>query len=282
MREDTFFMVENLATGAESVSASNVEESEDYLDEELDDIEGDFEEGASQLNGVSRPKKTKGAGFSKSRAQRHHERIQALLDAEDESVNGLPDSKGQEKAGSSFSELFANSLQEQEFRQGDIVKGRVLSVQDDFVLIDINYKSEGLLNKSEFQGDSKELLEVGAEVSVYIEKIENENGMVVLSKSKADALQAWDNISIAAERGDVVEGTVVSKVKGGLSVDIGVKAFLPGSQIDLRPVRNLSAYVGKKFAFKVIKFNKKTRQYCPIASRYVGITARDIKESYFR
>jgi small subunit ribosomal protein S1 len=98
---------------------------------------------------------------------------------------------------------------------------------------------------------------VGQEVQVYIDKIENENGMVVLSKDKADMLRAWDDISQAAENQEEIEGTVIAKVKGGLSVDIGVKAFLPGSQIDLRPVRNMDQYIGKTYRFKVIKFNKR-------------------------
>ena len=82
-------------------------------------------------------------------------------------------------------------------------------------------------------------------------------GNLVLSKDKAEILKAWDKISEACEKGEPVEGTVIAKVKGGLSVDIGVKAFLPGSQIDIRPVKNLDKYIGKTMEFKVIKFNKK-------------------------
>src|SRR5690606_13471251 len=127
-----------------------------------------------------------------------------------------------------------------------------------FVLVDINYKSEGLIPISEFRVvEGVRSVQVGQDVQVYIDKVENENGMVVLSKDKADMIRAWDDISRAAENQEVIEGTVIAKVKGGLSVDIGVKAFLPGSQIDLRPVRNIDAYIGKTFKFKVIKFNKK-------------------------
>src|SRR6185295_17122841 len=86
---------------------------------------------------------------------------------------------------------------------------------------------------------------------------ENDTGMVVLSKEKADKMRIWDEISAACERDELVEGTIVGRVKGGLSVDIGVKAFLPGSQVDLRPIRNLDKLIGEKFKFKVIKFNKK-------------------------
>lgn len=125
-------------------------------------------------------------------------------------------------------------------------------------LVDINYKSEGLIPIGEFRVvEGVCNVNVGQEVQVYIDKIENENGMIVLSKDKADMLRAWDDISRAAENEEVIEGTIIAKVKGGLSVDIGVKAFLPGSQIDLRPVRNMDHYIGKTYKFKVIKFNKR-------------------------
>src|SRR5579884_1275688 len=141
--------------------------------------------------------------------------------------------------GKTFAELFEASVKERDFNVGDVVQGRVLEVNPDYVLVDINYKSEGLIPFSEFQtADGKPNIQPGDIVQVYIDKVENENGMVVLSKDKADMLKAWNDISQACEREELVEGTIIAKVKGGLSVDIGVKAFLPGSQIDLRPVRN--------------------------------------------
>lgn len=192
-----------------------------------------------------------------SKAKLAKDQLIALLDREDEKViqnpGSLPDYSGKE----SFSDLFEASLKKQGFSPGDVVKGTVVSVHEDFVLVDINYKSEGMIPASEFVGDSIKSVKPGDELEVYIEKIENENGMVVLSKDKADMVHAWNEISRAVENEEVVEGLVVAKVKGGLSVDIGVKAFLPGSQIDLRPVRNLDVYLGKKYRFKVIKFNKK-------------------------
>ena len=139
-----------------------------------------------------------------------------------------------------------------------MVTGKVVEVQEDYVLVDIGYKSEGLIAISEFRiVEGLRNVEVDQEVQVYIDRIENENGMVVLSKDKADMLRAWDDISRAAENEEVIEGTIIAKVKGGLSVDIGVKAFLPGSQIDLRPVRNMDQFIGKVYKFKVIKFNKR-------------------------
>jgi small subunit ribosomal protein S1 len=198
-------------------------------------------------------------GNKKSRAQVEREKILAQLDAADKEV---PQNPGlfttAAKNGESFADMFEKSLTERDFKIGDIVKGRVVEVQEDYVLVDINYKSEGLIPISEFRVvEGARDIQVGTEVEVYIDRIENENGMVVLSKDKADMLRAWNDISRAAENEEVIEGTIIAKVKGGLSVDIGVKAFLPGSQIDLRPVRNIDAYIGKRYKFKVIKFNKK-------------------------
>jgi small subunit ribosomal protein S1 len=202
---------------------------------------------------------TSGGSKNKSRAQVEREKILAQLDAADKEV---PQNPGlfntTAKSNESFEDLFNQSLATSDNKVGDIVKGRVVEVQEDYVLVDINYKSEGLIPISEFRVvDGQRDIAVGSEVEVYIDRIENENGMVVLSKDKADMLRAWNDISRAAENEEVIEGTIIAKVKGGLSVDIGVKAFLPGSQIDLRPVRNIDAYIGKKYKFKVIKFNKK-------------------------
>lgn len=162
------------------------------------------------------------------------------------------------KSVTEFTEMFEQSLQDRDYKVGDIVKGKVVEVQTDYVLVDINYKSEGLIPINEFRFvDGKPSVQVNDEVEVFIDKVENENGMIVLSKDKADMYKAWNDITRAAENQELIEGTVIAKVKGGLSVDIGVKAFLPGSQIDLRPVRNMDVYIGKKYKFKVIKFNKK-------------------------
>ncbi len=164
----------------------------------------------------------------------------------------------QKEAMTEFSAMFEQSLQDRDYKVGDIVKGKIVEVQTDYVLVDINYKSEGLIPINEFRFvEGKLSVQPGDEVEVFIDKIENENGMIVLSKDKADMYKAWNDITRAAENQELIEGTVIAKVKGGLSVDIGVKAFLPGSQIDLRPVRNMDVYIGKKYKFKVIKFNKK-------------------------
>ncbi len=144
------------------------------------------------------------------------------------------------------------------FKEGEVFKGKIISVGGDYVTVDIGYKQEGLIHVKEFQSyDGSVKIAAGDEIEVYLEKLESSLGNLVLSKDKAEILHAWDKISEACESGEPVNGTVIAKVKGGLSVDIGVKAFLPGSQIDLRPTRNLDKFLGKTMDFKVIKFNKK-------------------------
>ncbi len=158
----------------------------------------------------------------------------------------------------SFADLLNESFARDEVIEGEIVSALVLSVNKDFVLVDCGYKSEGLIATNEFPSVNGEpQIKVGDRVDVMVESREDETGHMVLSKEKADRVKVWDDISEACERDEVVEGTVVGRVKGGLQVDIGVRAFLPGSQVDLRPVRNLERLIGERFQFKVIKFNKK-------------------------
>ena len=161
----------------------------------------------------------------------------------------------------SFAALFEASVAGEAFgKEGEIVKGTVVSVQRDNVIIDIGGKSEGMIALSEFSGTGGEIsVKAGDVIDVYIESRENDDGLVTLSKEKADKMKVWDEISGACERDELIEGTISQRVKGGLSVTIkgGVKAFLPGSQVDLRPIRNLDKLIGQTYQFKVIKFNKK-------------------------
>jgi len=158
----------------------------------------------------------------------------------------------------SFAELLEASFARDEVAEGEIVKGIIISVHKDHVLVDVGFKSEGMVALNEFPMINGQVsVKAGDSVDVLVESRENDYGLIVLSKEKADKLKIWDEISAACERDEVVEGIIVSRVKGGLSVDIGVKAFLPGSQVDLRPIRNLDKLIGEKYKFKVIKFNKK-------------------------
>ncbi len=162
-----------------------------------------------------------------------------------------------EEQKSEFSDLLKSESTKQ-FNEGEIFKGEIIAISEDYVTVDIGYKQEGLVSTKEFLGfDGSLKIKVGDKIEVFLDKLESNFGNLVLSKDKAEILKAWDKISEACESGTPLEGTVIAKVKGGLSVDIGVKAFLPGSQIDLRPTRNLDKYLGQRMEFKVIKFNKK-------------------------
>ena len=157
----------------------------------------------------------------------------------------------------SFAELFEQS--KDFLKAGDVVEGTILRVDADHVLIDVGYKSEGLIPTWEFADkDGIARIDPGQIVEVMVEQAEDEEGLVRLSKEKADRVRVWDRLSHAYDQGDVVEGTIDGRVKGGLSVYVmGVKAFLPGSQVDLRPVRNLERMIGEVQKFKIIKFNQR-------------------------
>ena len=124
--------------------------------------------------------------------------------------------------------------------------------------MDIGYKAEGTISRNEFLNEEGELaIEVGSNVDVYLDSMSEADGTLKLSKRRADQMKAWEDIAKAHDAGETVKGTITSRVKGGLSVDIGVKAFLPGSQVDLRPVKNLEKMLGLTLEFKIIKFNKR-------------------------
>jgi small subunit ribosomal protein S1 len=139
-----------------------------------------------------------------------------------------------------------------EVREGTIVKGTILEIRPQVVVIDIGYKSEGAIQVNEFEDDE---IEVGDEVEVLLEKIENDEGMVVLSKEKAAHKQNWDKIVKVYQEGGLVRGKVKGVVKGGLMVNVGVEAFLPGSQVDIIPPKDLNDYMGNVYEFKIVKIN---------------------------
>jgi small subunit ribosomal protein S1 len=141
-----------------------------------------------------------------------------------------------------------------EFAEGALVTGRIVEVRPNDVLVDIGYKSEGLISRSEF--DDPDALQAGQQVEVLLEKLEDEDGMVVLSYERAALKKNWDSIVKLCNEGGTIEGKVKAKVKGGLTVGIGVDAFLPASQIDIIPPRNLDEFVGKTYQFKVVKINE--------------------------
>lgn len=153
-----------------------------------------------------------------------------------------------------YNESFGN------IQEGEVVRGKIVQLSDDYVMVDIGYKSEGQIPIREFR-DEQGIVQaaLGDEVDVLLEMHDDEEGEVILSKEKAEKIKVWDDISKIYNDDGVIEGRVASKVKGGLAVDIGIQAFVPGSQVDLRPVRNLESLIGQSFEFKILKYNKKRR-----------------------
>jgi small subunit ribosomal protein S1 len=156
-----------------------------------------------------------------------------------------------------FQTLYKESLKTMD--EGQILNGTVIDITPDHVTVDVGYKCEGQIPIREFQKrDRKMDLKIGDRIEVFLEKKESEEGLLILSKEKADKVTIWRDIGKSYREGEVIEGEIVSRVKGGLSVEIGgVIGFLPGSQIDLKPIRNLDELVGQRFKFKVIKLNRK-------------------------
>ena len=156
-----------------------------------------------------------------------------------------------------------HDLYEQSFRniqEGEVIRGHIVHVSDDFVMVDIGYKSEGQISIHEFKDEEGKVQAcVGDEIDVLLEFHDDDDGTIHLSKEKAAKIKVWDDISRIYSEDGMIEGKIIAKVKGGLAVDIGVQAFLPGSQVDLRPVRNLESLIGHTFPFKVLKYNKKRR-----------------------
>jgi len=157
-----------------------------------------------------------------------------------------------------FVQMFNQCLASNNVKEQSVVRGRILGVEGDWVTVDVGYKAEGVVARGEFIDEEGNLtVQPGDEVDVYMGSMGEGDGQLRLSKRRADELKAWEEISKAYEADAVVDGVIVARVKGGLSVDIGVKAFLPGSQVDLRPVKNLEKLINETMSFKIIKFNKR-------------------------
>ncbi len=155
-----------------------------------------------------------------------------------------------------FAQLFEESFNK--VQEGEIVEGVVVQITAEHVMIDVGSKSEGQIPVEQFTDAGNNLtVKVGDTVQVYLEDTEETSGRVIVSKTKADKIRIWEEIAQVCEAGGTISGKVVARVKGGLQVDIGVAAFLPGSQVDLRPVRNFEKYIGHTFEFNVLKYNRK-------------------------
>ena len=153
-----------------------------------------------------------------------------------------------------FEKLYSQSIKQ--FKSGTLVRGRVLQIQSGFVMLDLGYKSDGIIPVEQFTEDELKTLKPGDELEVLLEAAEDSNGNIMLSRDKAKKLQVWDDLNRAYQTGTPVMGKVLASIKGGLSVDIGgVEAFLPGSQVDIKPVQNQARMVGQSLEMKIIKMN---------------------------
>jgi small subunit ribosomal protein S1 len=168
-----------------------------------------------------------------------------------EETEGNEETTQQDNSKGSFEEAYYESIKS--LKEGEIIKGKVIAINKRDVVIDIGYKSEGLISIDEFNGDD---IQVGDEVDVLLEAVEDENGMVVLSKNKAEKIAGWENIINNYNEGDAIKGKAIRKVKGGVMVDIGVEAFLPASQSTFKGPIELNGLLGKELDYKIIKINK--------------------------
>ncbi|MCA2005088.1 MAG: 30S ribosomal protein S1, partial [Ignavibacterium sp.] len=154
-----------------------------------------------------------------------------------------------------LAKLYSESFRD--VKEGELVRGKIVRIQGDNVIVDIGFKSEGTIPKSEFPPDAE--IKVGQEVEVVLESVEDQDGNLVLSKQRADFLRIWERVINAAKTGEVLQGKIIKRIKGGMVVDLmGMEAFLPGSQIDVKPIRDFDAFVGQTMDFRVVKVNEPT------------------------
>ena len=208
------------------------------------------------------------------------EEVAEIIGDSEESPVSLEGSKAAKKPSENMDDMM--DMYEESFNrfaEGEVVTGRIISVDKDYVLVDIGYKSEGQIKIQEFQDEDGNLIaNEGDLVDVMVEWWDDEEERVVLSKEKAAKVKVWEDIKNSYEEGKTVRGVIVNRVKGGFSVDIGVQAFLPGSQADLRPIRNLDEMVGKTFTFKILKYNRK-RSNIVLSRRVILEEERDSKRT---
>jgi small subunit ribosomal protein S1 len=198
-------------------------------------------------------------------------------DAPVESETAGQSAETSEAGRKDFMEMVEESFRRVE--EGQVVQGRVIQVDKEFVLVDIGHKSEGQVPISEVtKPDGVIDAEIGDTIDVMVERWDDDDGVVLLSKEKASKIKVWEDIRKAYEEDNVVRGVITNRVKGGLSVDIGVPAFLPGSQVGLRPVRDLDQLVGETFEFKVLKYNRK-RSNIVLSRRVILEKEREAKRA---
>jgi small subunit ribosomal protein S1 len=174
-----------------------------------------------------------------------------------------------------FQVLYEESLKP--LQEGEVITGTVVHIGDEFVVVDVGFKSEGQVPLREFMDSNGNLaVKIGDTVDVFVERKDDEEGIVILSKEKAVSLKVWEKIKDVYEKDSVIRGKIVEKVKGGFTVDIGIPAFLPGSQIDIKPIKDMDSLIGKEFDFKIVKYNKRRQNV--VLSRRILIEAERLLE----
>jgi small subunit ribosomal protein S1 len=171
-------------------------------------------------------------------------------------VKSAPENQDSSGSMESVMDMYEESFKR--FAEGEVVTGRIISIDKDHVLVDIGYKSEGQIRINEFRDEDGNIqASLGDTIEVMVEWWDDDEERVLLSKEKAANIKVWDKIKKTYDEEGTIQGVITNRVKGGFSVDIGVQAFLPGSQADLRPIRNLDDLVGNEFDFKILKYNRK-------------------------
>jgi len=177
------------------------------------------------------------------------------MPSEDQKITPIRKPEEAADANGEFARLLAES--ERSLAEGELIRGRVIQVTNDEILVDIGYKSEGMIPRSEFAHAPDRLPHAGQEIDAIVDRREDASGYVILSHEKARRIRAWDSIEVSFKDNQAVKGKVLERVKGGLSVDIGVRAFLPGSLADIRPLKNLDVLRGRELEFRIVSFDKK-------------------------
>ncbi len=252
----------------ESKPESAIEETEPETTEEIGSVIAIEPETAEEIeSGIAiEPETTEEAESEMPVEPEPEKEVPAEIVVEEEiilfSEGDIPDEDEEDVFGGEYSTEERRAMLERmeetmtSLKDGELIMGKILRIGDDEIVVDIGFKSEGIVSKSEFN----EEIEVGDEIEVFLEQLEDENGQVVVSKRKADFMKVWRDIREAYENGTMMAGVVKRRIKGGMVVDMmGVDAFLPGSQIALRQVPDFDALIGEKMEFRVIKLNKMRR-----------------------
>ncbi|MGW8324358.1 MAG: 30S ribosomal protein S1 [Desulfobacterales bacterium] len=271
-----------ILTNETSSEKSDVEgiKEQDVLNTDSSEKEKPSEDTQSPNHAVADAQETSSDAKEDKETSQTSEKVAETTGDPEEKPVILESSKAEDKPSETMDDMM--DIYEESFNrfaEGEVVTGRIISVDKDYVLVDIGYKSEGQIKIQEFQDEDGNLIaNEGDLVDVMVEWWDDEEERVVLSKEKATKVKVWEDIKKSYDEDQIVKGVIVSRVKGGFSVDIGVQAFLPGSQADLRPIRNLDEMVGKTFSFKILKYNRK-RSNIVLSRRVILEEERDSKRS---